>query len=208
LFKCSKPDKFPAKFYQKPKGLHSRLILLLTLLVFCMFGFTFALVPLYNVFCTLTGLNGKMEIKTASHYARYKIDSAQLPERLITVEFDVNRNQNLPCEFSPQHAVLQVKTGELNHTAYIIKNLSNRTLTIQAIPSISPGVAAKYLKKLECFCFNTQTLKPKETLKLDLRFWLEPELPDSIRRFTLSYTLFDVTKQNKDLAKKGEFGET
>lgn len=161
-----------------------RLLILLILIACTMFGFTFALVPLYNVFCTLTGLNGKVDTLHPGTYTRYKTENNPTIERLITVEFDVNRNQNLNCEFSAEKAVLQVKPGELTHTTYRVKNLSPRTITLQAIPSISPSVAAKYLKKLECFCFNKQTVQPNETVQLPLRFWLEPELPDSVHRLT------------------------
>ncbi len=172
---------------------HRKTLKILLVICLCMFGFTFALVPIYNVFCKVTGLNGKVEIKGPSAISRYK-DTDLSNSRLITVEFDVNRNRNLNCEFSPQHTAIQLKTGALTLTSYHVKNLTNKTITIQAIPSITPGVAAKYLKKLECFCFNKQTLKPGQAMHLPLRFWLEPELPDEVKRLTLSYTLFDVTE--------------
>lgn len=172
---------------------HKKILKILLLVSFCMFGFTFALIPLYTVFCKVTGLNGKVDIKRPGAFVRYKNSDLE-NSRLITVEFDVNRNRHLNCEFSPEHTALQIKTGELTLTSYYVKNLTNRTLIIQAIPSITPGIAAKYLKKLECFCFNKQTLKPQESMHLPLRFWLEPEIPDSVKRLTLSYTLFDVTE--------------
>lgn len=165
---------------------------ILILVSILMFGFSFALVPIYNVFCKVTGLNGKVELQRANNFSRYK-NTALSDTRLITVEFDVNRNRNLNCEFAPEHTAMQLKTGELSCTSYYVKNLSNKTMVIQAIPSITPGIAAKYLKKLECFCFNKQTLKAGESMRLPLRFWLEPEIPDEVKRLTLSYTLFDVT---------------
>lgn len=171
---------------------HKYILKMLIFVSIGMFFFTFALVPIYSVFCKITGLNGKVDIQRPEVFARYK-DSDLENSRLITVEFDVNRNRELHCEFSPQHTAIQVKTGELTLTAYHVKNLTNKTITIQAIPSITPGVAAKHLKKLECFCFEKQTLKPGESMHLPLRFWLEPEIPDDVKRLTLSYTLFDVT---------------
>jgi cytochrome c oxidase assembly protein subunit 11 len=171
---------------------HQKTLKILLIITLFMFGFTFALVPIYNVFCKVTGLNGKVDIQRPEAFRRYK-DTDLTNSRLITVEFDVNRNRNLNCEFSPQHTAIQLKTGELTLTSYHVKNLTNKTIVIQAIPSITPGVAAKYLKKLECFCFNKQTLKPGEAMHLPLRFWLEPEIPDEVKRLTLSYTLFDVT---------------
>lgn len=171
---------------------NKKLLQMLILISIGMFGFTFALVPLYTVFCKVTGLNGKVELKGPGALTRYK-DIDLTRSRVITVEFDVNRNQNLKCEFSPTHTVIQLKTGELAHTSYHVKNLTDKTIIIQAIPSITPGIAAKYLKKLECFCFNKQTLKPGESMQLPLRFWLEPEIPNEVKRLTLSYTLFDMT---------------
>ncbi len=167
-----------------------------------MFGFSFALVPIYNVFCKVTGLNGKVDIDQPGSYAfRYKTESSEASPktiRLITVEFDVNRNQKIPCEIIPEHLALQIKPGELTLTSYYVKNLTDKTMIIQAIPSISPGIVARYLKKLECFCFNPQELKPYESQRLALRFWLEPEIPENVHRLTLSYTIFDVTKVAKE----------
>ncbi len=163
-----------------------------------MFGFTFALIPLYNVFCQVTGLNGKIDVNHPIQYSRYQSNEANPSLRRVTVEFDTNRNEQLPCEFTPNHVALQVVPGELTHTSYHVKNLTNKKMIVQAIPSISPGTVAKHFKKLECFCFNQQTLKPGEALDLPLRFWLDPEFPEKIHRLTLSYTLFDVTDRIKE----------
>lgn len=169
-----------------------------------MFGFSFALIPLYSVFCKVTGLNGKVDTKHPGVFTRYKMESDNADPRyarVITVEFDVNRNQKMACEIIPEHPAVQVKPGELSTTSYYVKNLTDKRMVIQAIPSISPGTVAKYLKKLECFCFTPQELKPYESQKLSLRFWLEPEIPDNIHRLTLSYTLFDVTAMSKEKSK-------
>lgn len=160
-----------------------------------MFAFSFALVPLYNVFCQVTGLNGKMDDRHPLTFApRYKTANSEIPGRLITVEFVINLNRQVPCIFQSEHTVLQVVPGELTLTSYYVKNLTNKKIIIQAIPSISPGIVAKYLKKLECFCFSKQTLNPGEEMKLPVRFWLEPEFPEDVHRMTLAYTLFDVTE--------------
>lgn len=167
-----------------------RKLIILALFMFC---FSFALVPIYDVFCKVTGLNGKVDARHPGTFTRYKPEELAGFSRFITVEFDVNRNEQVPCEIFPEHNALPVKAGELTRTSYIVKNLTDRKIIIQAIPSISPGIVAKYLKKLECFCFTKQELKPYESMHLPLRFWLEPEFPDSVHRLTLSYTLFDVT---------------
>jgi len=180
------------------------LVIGLFLLAGLMFGFTFALVPIYNVFCQVTGLNGKIDPKHPGKLALYRIKNEASSKRRVIVEFDTNLNKGLHCQFSPTHTVLQVTPGELTHTSFQVKNLTNKKMIIQAIPSISPGFVAKHLKKLECFCFNQQTLNPGEALELPLRFWLEPEIPDNIHRLTLSYTLFDVTGRVKENAKENK----
>jgi cytochrome c oxidase assembly protein subunit 11 len=173
---------------------HKPLLIKLLLIVVAMFAFSFALIPLYNVFCQVTGLNGKIDERHPLTYTpRYKTAQSETPSRLITVEFVVNLNQQIPILFQAEHTALQVIPGELTISSYYVKNLTQKKMIIQAIPSISPGIVAKYLKKLECFCFNKQALNPGEEMRLPLRFWLEPEFPDDVHRMTLSYTLFDVT---------------
>ncbi len=155
-----------------------------------MFGFSFALVPLYNALCRVTGLNGKIDIKNAALLSRYKdLDLQRAP---IVVEFDSTPNQKLQCDLRPEHTSLSVVPGVLTITSYTAINRTGKTLVVQAIPSISPGIAAQYLKKLECFCFNQQILQPGQMVSLPLRFWLEPEIPKTVHRLTLSYTLFEI----------------
>ncbi len=170
---------------------HHRLIRRLIITVFVMFCFSFALVPLYNALCQVSGLNGK-PLLNKKMQARYKNPSDTHKKRSVIVEFDSTRNQELACEFKAAHPALMVVPGELAITHYYAKNLKQKPMIVQAIPSISPGIAAQYLKKLECFCFERQLLQPGETIELPLRFWLEPELPAHIHRLTLSYTLFEI----------------
>ena len=171
--------------------MHRKLIRRLVIITALMFCFSFALVPLYNALCQVSGLNGKPTLN-ATHQARYKNPAHSQKERIVIVELDSTRNQELACEFKAAHRTLAVTPGKLAITHYYAKNLKQKPLIVQAIPSISPGIAAKYLKKLECFCFNHQVLQPGETVELPLRFWLEPEMPAHIQRLTLSYTLFEI----------------
>jgi cytochrome c oxidase assembly protein subunit 11 len=173
-------------------GILGRKILIrrLVIITLLMFGFSFALVPLYNALCKVTGLNGKVDLKNAGLFSRYK--NPDLQRAPIVVEFDSTRNQNLDCDLSPEHASLSVIPGVLTLTSYKATNRTQKPLVVQAIPSISPGIAAQHLKKLECFCFNQQILQPGEVVSLPLRFWLEPEIPDTVHRLTLSYTLFEI----------------
>lgn len=160
------------------------------MIVVAMTGFGFVMVPIYNVFCDVTGLNGKMDLSVASAVPEGVDDS-----REVVVEFDVNYNQDMVWKFKPQHTTLKIHPGELASTGYFATNPSKRTMVAQAIPSISPSKASKYFKKVECFCFSSQKLGPGETANLGLRFYLDKELPEDVRRVTLSYTLFDVTDQ-------------
>jgi len=158
-----------------------------------MFAFAFCLVPLYNVFCQVTGLNGKVDMAVAAAAITVKIDTT----RKIVVEFDVNYNEDMPWEFKPQHKSITVYPGQIVRTAYYASNPTKTTMRAQAIPSISPAQASKYFKKIECFCFNSQKLGPRETTHFGLQFFIDPKLPKEIKRLTLAYTLFDITSNQE-----------
>lgn len=152
----------------------------------------FLLVPLYNVFCNVTGLNGKLDLSIPVGTAK-GVDLS----RSITVEFVVSNNEKMPWEFKPKHQSIVVHPGQLATTAYFAKNLSQRTMYAQAIPSISPSRSSKYFKKVECFCFNKQKLGPGESAHLGLRFYLDPDIPKDVHRITLAYTIFDITDREQ-----------
>ncbi len=170
------------------KKRNKRITLILGATAFGMFFFGFALVPLYNVLCKAWGINGKTNRNSVSrsHY----VD----PSRTITVEFLANTNANLPWEFKPLTKKIDIHPGENVKVGFFTKNLSNHTMTIQAIPSVTPGLAAKYLKKTECFCFRQQTLQSHQAMNMPLIFHIDTELPYNIHTVTLSYTLFEAPK--------------
>ena len=159
--------------------------------IFGMCGFAFALVPLYNVFCDVTGLNGKIDL-TQVAATPAGIDES----RSVTVEFVVNYNEKMPWDFQPKHTTLVLHPGQVMSTAYFAKNPTNRTMIAQAIPSISPSKVSKHFKKIQCFCFDSQQLGPGESAYLGLRFYLDPDFPEDVQRLTLAYTLFDITKDS------------
>ncbi len=164
-----------------------------------MFGFGFALIPLYNVMCDVLGINGKTggAVSAVSQH----VDKS----REIIVQFVANNNENLPWKFHPNTKQIEFHPGEITRISYFAQNDSNHDMTVQAIPSVTPGLAAKYLKKTECFCFTQQTLKPHEKMDMPLLFHIDPDLPKNIHTITLSYTLFDVTNRqtkNKKLPGK------
>ena len=165
-----------------------QLILRLCMVVLGMFGFGFALVPLYDVFCDVTGLNGKTNQKAYVPVAEL-IDTS----REVKVQFIATNNANMPWEFRPEVFELSVHPGAEIETTFYAKNPRNEQMIAQAIPSVSPGKAAAYFHKTECFCFNRQALAGGEATDMPLRFIVDRDLPASVKTITLSYTLFDVT---------------
>lgn len=164
---------------------NSRVITRLVLLVVGMFGFGFALVPLYDVFCDVTGLNGKTSGRAAV------IDSIQIDEsREIKVEFLTSLNENMPWEFRPLQESVKVHPGQPTKVDFVARNLTDRDMTGQAIPSVSPGLAAKYFQKTECFCFTEQLLKAGEEKIMPLLFVVDPSVSKDVHEISLSYTFF------------------
>jgi cytochrome c oxidase assembly protein subunit 11 len=166
-----------------------RLLIVLTIVVILMFGFSFALVPLYNTFCTITGLNGKTGSRMRATSAQTNIDKT----RTITIEFVTHVSADMPWDFEPVVKKMTLHPGEMRRVVFMAKNKSAETIVGQAIPSVSPGLAAAHLLKTECFCFNSQTLKPHEEKEMPLVFYIDPALSKDIPRLTLSYTLFNVS---------------
>lgn len=163
------------------------LALKLTLMVGAMFGFGYVLVPIYDVFCDITGLGGR----TADQAVQ--VIEAPDVDRTITLELTGSVNEYAPWRFRPVTTKLEVHPGKLYRADFIAENLTDRELTGQAVPSVAPGSAAKYLRKTECFCFEQQRFAPGETLEMPVRFIIDPALPAHVDTLTLSYTFFDVT---------------
>ena len=162
----------------------------LIVLAIAMFGFAFALVPLYNVFCEITGLNGKSSTQAALFE---EIDnSAVPPDREVTIEFLAKVARGMPWEFRPVVNQLIVQPGKMNTTTFLVRNLVQKTVTGQAVPSISPGQAALYVRKIECFCFEQQELPAGGEMEMSVSFYIDTDLPEEISELTLSYTMFHV----------------
>jgi len=158
-----------------------------------MFFFGFALVPLYDVFCDVTGLNGK-DYSRADATTVVQADKS----RTVTVEFVTYLNKKLPWQFKPEVKRIQVHPGERKEIRFIATNNSNKNTIGRAVPSITPGIGAQYLVKTECFCFLEQPLSAKQQVFMPLTFYIDPNIPDDITTLTLAYTLFnnepDVTE--------------
>ena len=149
-----------------------------------MFGFGFALVPFYDRICAATGIRN---IDNADAVANTQVDAS----RSVRVELDANVRK-LPWTFRPLEVVVAVHPGEVKQVEYEIANTTDRPLTGQAIPSYGPAYAAQYFRKLECFCFATQTLAPGERRRMPVVFVVDPAVPKDLGTITLSYTFFEV----------------
>ena len=163
-----------------------RTAIVLSLVVLGMFGFGFAMVPLYNLICQVTGVQS-VALRTSVEPDEIKQSVAVDPNRRVTVKFDTTVNPNLPWEFEAQTNVIEVMPGEVMEVMFLARNRSNSAVTGQAIPSVVPWQATGFFSKLECFCFNKQTLAGGELAEMPLRFVVSPDLPANIESLTLSY---------------------
>ena len=167
----------------------TRVVSKLALLVVGMFGFGFALVPLYDVFCEVTGLNGKTGGRVSYDAAVIEVEE----DRLVTVQFTANNNAGMSWQFRPMVNQIEVHPGELTEVKFYARNPTGMTMIAQAIPSVVPFVAADYLHKTECFCFTQQSLAGGEEIEMPVMFYIDKAIPEDVHKLTLSYTLFDVT---------------
>lgn len=157
-----------------------------------MFGFSFALVPLYNVFCKATGFNNGVRVALAERLALGS-DSPPELDRSVKVQFIATNNQNMPWDFYPFTTSITVHPGENTKVIFFARNPTNKTMTVQAIPSFAPREAALHFHKIQCFCFNQQTLMPGASKDMPVIFRVDKNLPKDVQTITLAYTLFDVT---------------
>lgn len=169
---------------------HTKLLAVLSAVAIGMFGFGFALVPMYNSLCKVLGINGKTNA-VASDYNPSTVSIQK--NRNIVVEFVATNNSGVPWAFYPKTTKVTVHPGEMTTLAFYAENKTGNRMTVQAIPSVTPGIAAKYIKKTECFCFTQQTLNGHEAMNMPLLFHLDADLPPQVKTITLAYALFDVT---------------
>ena len=158
----------------------------LAIVAVAMFGFGYALVPLYYRICAAWGVNSLGEL--AEKPRNTQVDAA----RTVTIEFDSNAH-GLPWRFKPLVRHIEVHPGQLARVEYEVVNERAATVTGQAVPSYGPAAAGEYFKKLECFCFTQQTLAPGETRRMPVLFVVDPKLPRDVNTITISYTFFEVT---------------
>jgi cytochrome c oxidase assembly protein subunit 11 len=182
--------------------LNARMFGKLLLIAVMMFGFGYALVPIYKQICELTGVN----ILTPKDISLKEISNSQIDKtREITVEFDANTQG--PWRFRPTVSSIKVHPGEMAQVVYEVVNKQSYKMDAQAIPSYAPQQASNYFKKMECFCFQQQTLNANEARQMPVVFYIDPALPKDVKTITLSYTFFEVGGKSK-VASSGTQGKT
>jgi cytochrome c oxidase assembly protein subunit 11 len=168
-----------------------RMVGKLLVVALMMFGFGYALVPMYDAICSALGINVLSRSERALPGMSDAAANTQVDRsRTITVEFDANARG--PWHFKPAVRSMQVHPGELSTVMYEFRNVQNRTMAAQAIPSYAPKQAMPHFNKLECFCFSEYTLQPGEAKNWPVVFVIDPKLPKNVTTITLSYTFFEV----------------
>jgi cytochrome c oxidase assembly protein subunit 11 len=178
----------------------------LLVVALAMFGFGYALVPMYRAICEALGINvlalSEQRVANGTWSGRKDISNTQVDKsRLITVEFDANARG--PWDFKPAKSSVQVHPGEMATVMYEFQNVQNRKMAAQAIPSYAPRQAGAHFNKLECFCFNQYTLAPGEKKQWPVVFVVDPKLPKDVTTITLSYTFFEVGGKTPPAPKGG-----
>ncbi len=168
-----------------PRRRHRSLVLQLTLMALGSFAFGFALVPLYDVLCALTGYGDRTALTTSA-----AVIEAPDATRSVTVEFVANLASNGSFEFRPTMAEMKIQPGRLYETTFFARNLTGRDTVAQAVPSVVPSRAAAFFRKTECFCFTPQHFAKGEGRDMTVRFIVDPKLPAGIDRITLAYVFY------------------
>lgn len=168
------------------------------LLAASMLALGFAAVPLYRLFCQVTGFNGTTQRATAT------IAPARIvPGHTMSIRFDSNVSQALPWEFRPEHPTDTVTIGARDMAIFVAKNLSDKPVTGTATFNVTPSQAGAYFTKIQCFCFTEQTLQPGQEVRMPVLFYVDPKIlndPDNkdTQEITLSYTFYPVDQDEGD----------
>lgn len=168
--------------------------------VFAMIGLAFASVPLYDLFCRVTGFGGTTQVATEA--------PAAILDRVVTIRFDSGVSRDMPWQFSPQERQVAVNLGERKLISYRATNPTKTPVTGTAIYNVTPTKAGKYFHKIQCFCFAEQVLNPGETMSMPVVFFVDPKMNDDpdmadVESITLSYTFFKAASPELDMAMEG-----
>ena len=165
------------------------LTLRLILLAVAMFGFGYLLVPLYDVFCEITGFGGRTN--TVAETSRRENPDYS---RTVRVEFVTTVNEYAPWDFSAERDSMEVTPGKMYYATFMARNLAEEDKVGQAVPSVAPISASDHFKKIECFCFENQEFRANEERAMPLQFIVDPNLPEFVDTITLQYTLYDTLR--------------
>ena len=175
-----------------------RTLLLLGGLALGMFGFGFAMVPLYGLLCQLTGIQSVEQRASVGREEAGVAPGIVDENRWVTVKFDATVHPDLPWKVEPLERKLRVRPGEVHLVRFVAENRSGQEVTGQAIPSVAPWQVTGFFSKMECFCFSQQTLAGEERREMPLRFSISPDLPQDIGSLTLSYSVLRITDPASD----------
>lgn len=169
---------------------NTKLSLKLVGVVVAMFGFGYAMVPLFELFCEIAGIGDNAKVITATEASAARVDLS----RLVTVEFVASTSTQLPWQFAPLTKTLRVHPGETAQAIYVAENTASRPITGQATYSLAPIGATRYFSKTECFCFTNQRLEAGERVEMAVVFVVDADLPKDVNTVTLSYSFFNADK--------------
>jgi cytochrome c oxidase assembly protein subunit 11 len=156
----------------------------------------FGMVPLYDVICKWTGINGKTNAQAVAAISNTQVDTS----RWVTVQFLSHSMPGVGLDFKPEQFSMRVHPGEMVYTHYVVENMSRQAFVGQAIPSVTPANGASYLQKVECFCFNQQTFGPNEVRTLPIVFYISNDIDPNLGTVTLSYTFFEAVKEQASVS--------
>ncbi len=180
---------------------HRKIFIIGGIVSVLMFFFSFAIVPFYSLICKATGINTSVpsgDLLTA--YAQSAKKPADM-SREITVQFSAINHMGMTWDFYPRTQSIKLHPGQQVKVYFYAKNTQDHTMTVQAVPSMTPTDAISYFHKIECFCFRQQTLAARSSKEMPLVFQLDRELPQNIHVITLQYTLYDVTPKTPEKGK-------
>jgi len=173
---------------EQKNNANRNLVLSLLVVVVGAFGFGYLLVPLYDVFCEITGFGGRTNSEAVA------ITEAPDLDREIRVEFVTTVNSYAPFEFAADADSMTVHPGQMYFATFTAKNMTDEDKVAMAVPSVAPVAAAEHFVKIECFCFNSQSFTASEERAMPLQFIVDPDLPDYVDTITLQYTFFDTAR--------------
>jgi len=182
----SKQDK-NFELYRHKKTV--RMGITLVMIAIAMLGFSYALVPIYNIVCGKFAVNGKLG-EPVTDMNMGEVDAS----RLVTMDFISTDYTHAPLEFRLMTPSVKVHPGENKTVDFLVTNHSDHLIRMRTMPSVTPGLAAKYFKRIECFCFHLQPIKSKESVTMSLYFYIDTHLPKKIHNITVSYALYDSKK--------------